>query len=225
MRVPKWIVVSVMTLASSSIGFADKVDDFREAVKAARNDEGCKSIPYSDLRRNCVDQGVPMHDYCDGKKGPVTCDREGISRQLTNNLERERRNLDDLKRKRSDLNDKKSRASDDSEKNKLQAEIDQVDKEIYSTEKAIDTAKNDIDKRKTLVNDAIYNIDKCIDHRQAVANTFVQAAGKIRGEDETATLAVYARELKEYYDKTKPGHELAITYKQNALSTCKNERL
>ena len=82
------------------------------------------------------------------QEGPVTCDREGISRELTNNLEKEKRNLDDLKRKRSDLDDKKSRSSDDNEKNKLQAEIDQVDKDIYAAGKAIDAAKDAIDKRE-----------------------------------------------------------------------------
>lgn len=223
MRVLKWLVVLAMMFASSSLVFADKVDDFREAVKAARNDEGCKSIPYSDLQSNCVDQGRPMHDYCDGKKGSVTCDREGITRGLKNNLEREERNLDELKRKRAELDNKKSRAADDNEKNKVQTEIDQVDNEIKTADRAIEAAKNELEKRKTLVNDAIYNLERCIDHRQSVANTFVAAAGRVRGEDDTATLALYARELKEYYDKTKPGHDLAITYKKNALSTCRSE--
>jgi DNA repair exonuclease SbcCD ATPase subunit len=221
MGVSKWMMASVVVLVSSSMAFADKLDDFKRAV----GETGCKTIPYSDLQENCGKQGEPMHDYCDAKKGPVTCDREGISRELTNNLEKEKRNLDDLKRKRSDLDDKKSRSSDDNEKNKLQAEIDQVDKDIYAAGKAIDAAKDAIDKRKELVNNSIYNLGKCLDYRKAVMNTFGYAQDKVRGENDTPEITELARKLRDMYEEEKRGHNIAITYKENALATCKNETL
>jgi DNA repair exonuclease SbcCD ATPase subunit len=221
MGVSKWMIASVVVLVSSSMAFADKLDDFKRAA----GESGCKSIPYSDLQGNCVTQGEPMHDYCDAKKGPVTCDREGISRELTNNFEKEKRNLDDLKRKRSDLDDKKSRSSDDNEKNKLQAEIDQVDKDIYAAGKAIDAAKDAIDKRKELVNNSIYNLGKCLDYRKAVMNTFGYAQDKVRSENDTPEITELARKLRDMYEEEKRGHNLAITYKENALATCKKETL
>ncbi len=221
MRVSMWVMASVVVLASASTAFADKLEDFKRAV----SESGCKTIPYSDLQDNCVAQGEPMHDYCDAKKGPVTCDREGISRELTNNLEKQKQNLEDLKQKRSDLVDKKSNSSDEDEKSRLQAEIDQLDKDIYEAGKAIDAAKDAIDKRKDLVNDAIYNLGKCLDYRKAVMYTFAYAQDKVRNENDTPEITELARKLRDMYEEGKRGHALAITYKENALETCKKETL
>lgn len=45
---------------------ADKLDDFKEAVKQ----QGCYSIPYSDLRNTCTSQQNDVHPWCDGPRGP-----------------------------------------------------------------------------------------------------------------------------------------------------------
>lgn len=220
----RWMValaILVLVLGSASRGFADKLDDFKRAV----GETGCKTIPYSDLQGNCVTQGTPLHDYCDGRKGPVTCDREGISRELVSNLDKVKQKVEDLKRKRNDLSDKKSRSSDDTEKSKLQSEIDQADKDIYEAGKEIDAAKDALDKRRTLVNDSIYNLGQCLDYRRAVMNTFGYAQDKVRGESDTPEITELARKLRDMYEEEKRGHNLAITYKENALATCKKETL
>src|SRR5438105_4996573 len=106
------LVIGSFALLSSS-AWADKLDDFKDAV--AR--EGCDSIPYSDVRSNCRSQQDDVHPWCDGSKGPITCDPGG-TRDLRSKLEREQRELDALKDKRRDLEDKRSRAADDAEKRK-----------------------------------------------------------------------------------------------------------
>jgi hypothetical protein len=220
MRTLNVVMVGLLMLVSST-ATADKLDDFRRA----KSEKGCKSIPYSDMQGNCATQQDPVHEWCDGKKGPVTCGREGMSRDLTESLDKEKRKTEALKQKKRDLEDKRSRSSDDSEKSRLSSEIDAAEKEIYESEKGVDRIKDDLGKRKELVNNAIYNLGKCIDHRRAVMNVFAYAQDKIRNEDESPEIKEIARELRDRYEESKRGHAQAIEHKDNALNTCKKETL
>ena len=64
---------------------ADKLDDFKEA--AAK--KGCESIPYSDLQSDCKSQQSEVKGWCDGGRGPVTCEI-GVTADLQSKLEKER---------------------------------------------------------------------------------------------------------------------------------------
>jgi hypothetical protein len=213
--------MALMLVASTA--WAGKAEDFKAAV-AAGPEGGCRTIPYSDMQSDCSSRGSTMHEWCDGKRGPVSCRPVGTSRNLTSALEREKKRNDELKDKKRNLEDKKSRSSDDNEKSKLTSEIEAVDKEIYAQGKVIEQAEKDLRDRKELINNAIYTIEKCIDHRRAVMNLFASAQDKVRGESDDS-LREDKQKLLGYYNGSKNGHEIAIRDKENALSTCKDERL
>jgi len=221
MRTSSWFLITALLIVSSSTARADKIDDFRRA----RSESGCKSIPYNDLQSNCVSQQDQVHDWCDGARGPVSCGGEGTSRRLQDAVELAKRNVEALKQKKRDLEDKRSRSADDAEKSKLAAEIEAAEKEIYEAGKTIDKANDDLGKRKELVNNAIYNLGKCLDYRGAVMNVFASAQDKVRGENETPELERIARELRDMYEESKRGHNIQITARNNALDTCKKETL
>jgi hypothetical protein len=199
--------------------WADKLDDFKSAV----NSTGCKSIPYGDLQRNCEDQQKEVHKWCDGDRGPVSVEK-GISSKLKRDSENEKKTYEELRRKKSDLEGAISRSSNEQEKTKLKNELEATQKDIYNSEKTIDNIKNALDKRKDLVEKAIYTIEKCIDFRRAVMNVFATALDRVRSENENA-IAPLARTLRDRYEESKRGHEIAITDKNNALSTCRDERV
>jgi hypothetical protein len=217
------IVCGAALLLGVSTASAGKAEDFKAAV-AAGADGGCKTVPYDDMQRDCGTRGPIMHDWCDGKKGPVSCKPAGTSRALTYTLEKEKKKNDELKDKKRNLEDKKSRSSDDSEKSSLTSEIDAVEKEIYAQGKVIEQVEKDLKDRKQLVSDTISNIDKCIDHRRAVMYLFASIQDKVRGESDE-TLRDAKQTLMGYYNGSKQGHEKAITDKENAMSICKDERL
>jgi peptidoglycan hydrolase CwlO-like protein len=128
----------LVTLAlGASVASADKLSDFKDAVAK----KGCESIPYSDYRSSCQSQQSQVHDWCDGSRGPVTCGSENVTRQVKDNLEKERRAVQELKDKRGKLQDNKSRASTDDEKNKIGKDIEQADKDIYDAEKRVEQAQ------------------------------------------------------------------------------------
>lgn len=222
------IIVATFALGVS-VAFADKLSDFEEAAAVVdsqpRGKAGCKSIPYSDHRSSCESQGSKVHEWCDGgSRGPVTCVSENITRQLKNNLETETKDLEKFKEKKNNLERDQSRASTDDEKNKIGKDIEQAKKEIEGAEKRVEQAKKDLEARKKLVEDAIYTIDQCISYRRAVQNSFASALDRVRNENDTPRITELARKLRNSYEEGKPGHEVQITDKENALKTCKDSR-
>ena len=228
MRNGKLVIVATLVL-SASVAFADKLSDFEEAAAAVDANPpgkgGCKTIPYGDYRSSCESEGGRVHEWCDGRRGPVTCDSENITRQVKDNVERAKKSVEALKEKKSKLESEKSRASTDDEKNKIGKEIEQVEKDIYEAEKRVEQAQKDLEARKKLVEDAIYNLDQCITYRRAVMSSFAAALDKVRNEDETPRIKELARKLRDSYGAGKPGHEEQISNKQNSLNTCKSSRL
>ena len=87
----KLIIVAILGL-TVSVAWADKLSDFEAAGKEVDEKPpgkaGCKSIRYSDYRSPCETEGGHVHEWCDGSRGPITCDSENISRQAKDNLER-----------------------------------------------------------------------------------------------------------------------------------------
>lgn len=219
----KMIIVATFAMGVS-VAFADKLSDFKDAVDAANAAKGCESIPYSDIRSSCKSAGSEVHDWCDGGRGPVTCDNEQITRQAKYAVEKEKKNVESLKEKKSKLESDKSRVSTDDERNKIAKDIEQVDRDIYEAGKKVEQAEKDLETRKKLVEDAIYTLDKCIDYRRAVMNNFASALDKVRNENETPEIKDLATQLRNKFEASKSGHEEQITARKNALDTCKNSR-
>ena len=211
-------MVAILLSCFGSLARADKLQDFKDAVAAS---PGCSSIPYSDLSKTCSGRGDVMHEWCDGQRGPITCD-QGTTRTLNERLEKERQNLEKLKEKKHDLEDKRYHSSDDTEKSSLQAEIEAVGKQIDESERTMNAIRNDLDKRKAVIATTISTIETCIDHRRSIMNIFADALDKVRNENDD-DIKPLARTLRDRFEESKRGHEQAITAKENAKANCKSE--
>jgi len=210
-------LLAALLFVCEATTWADKLDDFKEAV----NKIGCESIPYSDGRSDCNSQQGEVHRWCDGEKGPVTCELSA-TRDLQSKLASEQKNNEALRDKRRDLNDKRSHASDDQEKSSLTSEIEAIDKDIEASTKKIEGLKSDLDNRKYSIQKIMDTINKCIDYRRAVMNVFAYAQDKVRGENDP-DIQPYARQLRDKYEESKRGHEIQITNRNNSLDDCKKE--
>lgn len=202
----------------TSIAHADKLDDFKSAVTQS----GCDSIPYGDLKRLCGSQQSDVHPWCDGDRGPVSCNANG-TRDLQTQIEREQRNVDSLKDKRREAEDRRSKATDDSERSRVSSELEAIGRDTEASQKRLDGLRDDLSKRKDYVDKAIYTINKCIDTRTAVMNIFKYASDKVVGESESS-LKPYAQQLRDKYPASISGHVEAIENKKNSLENCKKER-
>jgi len=224
----KLIIVAILGL-TVSVAWADKLSDFEAAGKEVDEKPpgkaGCKSIPYSDYRSPCETEGGHVHEWCDGSRGPITCDSENISRQAKDNLERAKKAAEELRKQKSDRETEQSRASTEETKQKIGEEIKKLIDQIYDADKRVEQAQKDFDSRKKLVDDAIYVLDQCITYRRAVQNSFGAALDKVRNEDETPRIKELAVKLRDSYGVGKDGHEEQINNKTNSLETCKSSRL
>jgi hypothetical protein len=79
------VIVPFVLLGGLGVALADKLSDFKEAA----GNDGCASIPYSDYRSTCESQQSPVHDWCDGGRGPVSCaGGESGTRQVKDAVDR-----------------------------------------------------------------------------------------------------------------------------------------
>jgi len=218
------MILLVTCSLGASVAFADKLSDLKEAD---RYDEGCKTIPafYSSERSACDSEGPRVHEWCDGRSSHVvSCGNEERTREVKRNVEQAKKDIEDLKDKKSKAESNKSRAETDDEKRKFSDEIAQIERDLYEAGKKLEQAEKDLEARKKLVDDAIYNLGKCVDYRRAVMNSFAYALDKIRNESETEEIKNLARSLRGKYEASKSGHEIQIRDKGTALQNCKDWR-
>jgi hypothetical protein len=201
--------------------FADKLSDFQDAVK----NNGCDSIPYSDYRSTCQSQQSSVHEWCDGGRGPVTCVRESITRELKDAVEKAKRDVETAKDTKDKADRKRSQSGlSDSDKRAAEDEYKKASDNLDAATKQLEQANRDLEGRGKLVNEAIYNLEKCIDYRRAVMNAFASAIDRVRNENDPPAIVPLARQLRDKWESGKPGHEEQITARKNALDTCKGSR-
>jgi hypothetical protein len=82
------VAVFAFMLCLSGNAAADKVDDFKDAVK----EKGCKAIPYQSERNTCKDRSNDKDLICQG----FTCDKAEVVKDLETYKEK-RKNLQDAK--------------------------------------------------------------------------------------------------------------------------------
>lgn len=214
--------IAALLMLAASAASADKLSDFKEAKKYADDNKGCLSIPYRETAETCKRQQEYVHEWCDGKKGPITCGPESTTPNLMKTLVNNYKDLEGLKEKRRGIEDKRSKATSDSDKSQLGKDLEQVDKDIYELNKTIDQSKSNIEARKKLAEDGIYTIEKCLDYRRAVMNNFASAIDTARNEsDDIKSIAV---DLRAHWEKSKRNHEIQITNTMDALGNCKKAR-
>ena len=217
-----WLILIALSSLRTQVAVADKLADFQDAVK----NEGCKSIPYGDYRSTCESQQAPVHEWCDGGRGPVTCVSETITRQVKEAVEKTKRDVDTAKDNKDKADRKRGQSGlSDSDKRAAEEEYKKASEEVDAAIKRLEHANRDLEARGKLVSDAVYNIEKCMDYRRAVMNVFASAIDRARNENDPPEIVSLARQLRDMYEAAKPGHEKQITARQSALDTCKSSRL
>ena len=98
LRIVIALAVVVAFLFGESRAAADKESDFKTAAASS----GCKAIPYSSLQSSCKSQQSYVHDWCDGKKGPIKCNKGG-SNGLKKELKKANETLKTLKERGKSL--------------------------------------------------------------------------------------------------------------------------
>ena len=213
-------VVALGLLLLRGVAAAENLSDFQKAEDAMENGEGCASIPYNSLRSTCESQQRELHPWCDGERGPITCER-GVTASLNTKLVQTIKEVDALEREMSTLQRELSSAAAD-KKAAIQKSLDQKKKELDAAKATQGSQERELAAHRAEAASAVATLEKCIDNRRAVMNVFAAAKDKVTGEQDEEIVPI-ARELRDAYEASKRGHEIAITGKENALAVCKVE--
>lgn len=215
-RLASWIVFGVITLGGVVI--AASLDDFKAAV----DQKGCASIPYSDIRDSCKSNSEKVQEYCKGGRGPITCDDldpAGLKKQIENVKQK----IEDLKQRKRDLEDKKSHSTDDNEQKDLESQIEAVADQLEKLESKLEEWKDQLDKEQHQIRDRIDIGRQCLGYRKAVRDNFLDAKSKAKDESDP-DIKPLAEKLIKHWEDGEEGHKKAIELTDRAIEKCTGMR-
>lgn len=202
---------------------ADKLSDFKEAD---RFDQGCSTIPasYRDQREACEKQRRGQEEWCEGRRGPLSCGNLSETVRPKERIIAAERRISELRDKKSRAESNRSSASSDDDKRKFDDEVRQLVTAISDSEKERENAKYALDNRGKLIADAIYAIENCIAQRKSAVYAFEETLDRMRNERETPEIQAIASALVRKYSASIASHKEMIRNLENALRDCRDAR-
>jgi chromosome segregation ATPase len=210
-------LVLSLAVPSKADEHEDTVKAFQEGVKYLQDEQGCMSIPYSDLQDSCQRKQKEVNKMCKDS-GPWNCD-DVDPKKTQEKIERLKTNRDMLKVKREELEAKKSSLTDDNEKRENEEAIKKIDDQLYELKKTQGDLEREVSDSTKMVNDRMYVGKSCRDTRQSVMEVFRDAKSRANGEHD-ADIEPLAKQLIEGWEKREPGHDQAIEQAKSGIEKC-----
>jgi chromosome segregation ATPase len=206
-----------LVVPSKADSHEDTVKAFQEGVKYLQEEQGCMSIPYSDLQDSCQRKQKEVNKMCKDS-GPWNCD-DVDPKKTQEKIERLKTDRDTLKVKREELEAKKSSLTDDNEKRENEEAIKKIDDQLYELKKTQGDLEREVSDSTKMVNDRMYVGKSCRDTRQSVMEVFRDAKSRANGEHD-ADIEPLAKQLIEGWEKREPGHDQAIEQAKSGIEKC-----
>jgi len=211
------IVLPAFVLAAKPDDHEERVKAFQTAIKYMQDNQGCLSIPYSDLQDQCQRKQATVNRWCK-ESGPWNCD-DADPKRLQRQLEQLKTERDTLKSNRADLERKKSSATDDNEKRDCDNKIKEIDDKLYELQRTQGNLEKEINDASKTVSDRMYVAKSCRDARPEVMQIFKDAKSRADGERD-ADIQPLAQQLIKYWESQEPGHDTAIRAAKEAAEKC-----
>ena len=187
------------------------LEEWKRALEAKNNGQGCDSIPYSNYRDSCkrhqeiVDQMCGKDDDGDSRIGtPWNCKALG-TRAL-------REQIKGMSEKLGKLKDDRDHANDASAKENIQKQIDDLSKELEFKKKSLETDVSDIEIK-------IDHGRRCLEARKEVQYAFSSAKSNASSVNEGEEGKI-SKELREYWESKEKGHTRASDAVKEGITNC-----
>jgi hypothetical protein len=207
-----------------SFGVLSKADDhgdtvtaFQNAINYLQDEQGCRSIPYSDLQDSCVRKQNDVNKLCK-ESGPLSCD-DIDPKKTQAKIERLKTDRDMLKAKKDELESRKSSLTDEKDKRDNEETIKKIDEQLYELKRTQGDLEKEVSDSTKMVNDRMYVGKNCRDNRQSVMEVFKDAKSRASGEHD-ADIEPLAKQLITGWEKREPGHDQAIQQVKNVIEKC-----
>ncbi len=203
-------------LGTSTPAIAQTLDEYKAAVEAASRDEGCASIPKSDLRDRCNRAADFVKQDC--KEKPFRCKDLLENRKLAENIKGKEDSISSLKKDKEELERKKSSASD-SDKREIEDKIKQLENKIDSDSRSLEEMKRSLSTDRS---DAGIRADqgrRCLEARKDVQYLFDSARSSAQSENDSEKKP-FANKLIEYWERKTKEHDEAFKLTKEAIEYC-----
>jgi hypothetical protein len=206
------ILIFLLTLVgASNLAYPQSLEDYKASVA----EDGCKSIPFADLRDRCFRASDFVKQDCKNKV--YSC--EGLeTKQLIENIKGKENALQEKKRSRDELERALSGASDSERsgiKDKLDAsntEIDNQTRQLEEMKRALETDQSDARNRKD-------QGKRCLEARNDVQYLFTSARSSAKSESDPDKKP-YAEQLVAKWEKGESDHKDAMRNVDDAIAYC-----
>lgn len=205
------VVVGLIFSATASPVKSQTLAEWKTALGAKNNNQGCDSIPYSNYRDSCkryqeiVNEMCGKDDDADSRIGtPWNCSALG-TRAL-------REQIKGMSEKINSLKDDKDHASDSDAKDAIQKQIDDLSKELEFKQKSLETDLSDIDIK-------LDRGRRCLEARKEVQYAFASAKSSASSVNDGEEGQI-SKELREFWESRVAGHERAADAVKEGISNC-----
>ncbi len=214
--------VSVISLVLS-LPVVSKADDIQEKVKLFENainylqdEQGCRSIPYSDLQDSCERKQNEVNKLCKDS-GPWNCE-DVDPKKTQEKIERLKTDRDRLKADKEQLESKKSSATDE-QKREIEEQIKKIDDQLYELKRTQEDLEKEVSNSTKMVSDRLYVGKNCRDNRQNVMEVFKDAKSRANGEHHP-DIEPLAKRLISGWESREPGHDQQIQEVKRGIEKC-----
>jgi hypothetical protein len=200
-----------MSLAILAVGLQADVatgeDTPLSAFEVAKSKEGCASIPYEEIQRECRELRDQQSQACD--RSTQSCKSEP-SLNPKNYLDQIERKSDEY----SKLKDALSRDENKDKQGEIRGSMEQSEREISQLRSQLDSVRAQIEVRKGFA-------EKCVQAQKAVIGRFEYARSRATNEADALKRKIVQDDLLPKWNKSIDIHEQIVEVRNRNIEDCK----
>lgn len=209
----------LLAFAMAGLGkgiWAQTLEEYKAGAEAADRNEGCTSIPSSDLRDRCKRASDFVEQDC--KQKPFGCKDLLENQALADSIKGKEGSIESLKKQKDDLESKKSGASD-SDKRDIEDKIHELEKQIDNESRSLEDMKKALATDRSDAGNRADQGRRCLEARNDVQYLFTSARSSAQSESD-AEKKPFANKLVDYWDRRRADHEDAVNKTKEAIEYC-----
>jgi hypothetical protein len=196
------------------------LEDFKEAERNLANDEKpCLTIPYSDLRDECLKKRDAVQNQC--KTVQWSCTGDHDIKDILININKKNKGIESLKGENDKSNDRLREAKEDNEKSILNKMIKDNEEAMYQANREVEDLTRQLNDRKENLQKRIEFAETCVSYRTEAQKVFESVISRAKGESDD-NIRPIAQKLLAKWEPDVREHDGQKDQVKRGIQTCKD---